>query len=92
MKYFNKLGEDKGSNISEGLALGAISGLASTTATHPIEHKLYGKGKNFFGHLGARLGKGIMASAVGYGTYHYLANNKEKIKEYTQNVKDSYSK
>jgi len=94
VKYFVKEARRKRVNpksqIAKGLAFGAMSGLASTLATHPIEHQLYGKGKGFFKHLGARMAKGLLASAVGFGTYYYLSHNEDKIKRYLRNVKRSY--
>ena len=89
---FIKLSANTDDNFRKGLLFGAGAGVASVVASHPIEHKLYGKDKKFFPHLGARLAKGVLASAVGYGTYHYLTHNEKKIKDWGTGVKDNTRK
>ncbi|MBC8548941.1 MAG: hypothetical protein H8D23_04760 [Candidatus Brocadiales bacterium] len=81
-------------DFKKGLIFGAGAGVASVVSTHPIEHNLYGNSKTgpFFPHLGKRLTKGVLASAVGYGTYHYLSNNEDKIKDWGTSVKDDTKK
>ena len=97
MKYFVKIARRKTisglpPNFQTGLTYGAIAGGASVISTHPAEHKLYGKGKTFWGHMGARIGKGILASAVGFGTYHYLSHNEKKINNWLKRVRKSRSR
>jgi hypothetical protein len=76
----------------KGLGFGALAGISSIVASHPGEHFLYGQGKRFFPHLGMRLLKGTVASAAGYGTYHYLTQNEQRIDNYLKRVRKSRKK
>jgi len=84
--------KDQADGIGTGLVFGATAGMASTIGAHPIEHKLYGDGKKFWPHLGARLGKGIVASTLAFGTYRYLNENEDKIKDWGTSVKNDTKK
>ncbi len=95
MKYFIKEARRRRKNdgsLGRGLGFGAIAGAAAVLTSHPLEHKLYGKGKNVWKHLGARLVKGTMASTASFGAYHYLTQNENKIKNWNKRVKQSSSR
>ena len=93
MKYFIKLARRRKNNDSwKGLTYGAAGGAAAAIVTHPVEHSLYGQGKNVWKHLGARVFKAGLASGAGFGTYHFLNTLSKRRKSRVNKVNTQMKK
>ena len=89
MKYFEKIaGKNWKKEGLKGFGFGAAAGLVHAAVTHPIEHKLYGKGTGmgFWKHFAFRGVKSGLATGASLGTFHFLNTVSKRRKSRSKRV------